>query len=71
MNILTIVSYYGEINTGIVNQFELNGLAGKMQLTMDSIDEGDAFAPLVLANLQKLKPRICIPAENRDVDVRC
>ena len=70
-NYLTVQSVLGELNSPEVNSIDLNGLGGKATITMDAIDDGDVYIWNVIANMQDLRPRICVPAETRDVKPRC
>jgi hypothetical protein len=70
MNRLTFISAAGEINSTVIDVPDINGPVGKMLLTMGTIDQGETFGWLVIVNLPKIKPRIAVAAETRDVKVR-
>lgn len=67
MNTLRLVSSYGEINSAEINNPEIDGSLGKMQLTMGTIDEGETFGWLVIINFPKIIPRVAVAKEDRNV----
>lgn len=71
MNYLSILSVKGEVDSLHVNELDVNGLGGKAQLVWDVIDDGAEYPWNVTANLPDIVPRVCVPAETRDVKPRC
>jgi hypothetical protein len=64
MNVLTVTAMFGELNSVMLNQLELDGLGGEAELVMDSMGLGEAFAPLLIVGFPSINPRVCIPAES-------
>lgn len=64
MNVLSITETFGELNSMMLNQLELNGIGGEAELVMDLMAAGEAFAPLLIVGFPTINPRVCIPAEN-------
>lgn len=71
MNYLSRISIKGETNTLQTNELDVNGVGGKMLLVWGVIDDGAVYPWNVTANLPKIKPRVCVPAETRNVKPRC
>ena len=67
----TLDEVYGEINSMNINKIPTGGIGGKATLTVQSIDEGETLRVIVIANLQDLTPRVCVPQETRKAKVRC
>lgn len=70
--IFTVTEVQGELNSQLVNQVDVNQPTGSATLTLGLIEDG-AFDTYwnVIVNLPKIKPRVCVPAENRTAKPRC
>jgi len=68
----TVTSLQGEVNSQQINLVDVNQPSGNALVVLGLIEDG-AFDTYwnVIVNLPKIKPRICIPAETRDVKPRC
>jgi hypothetical protein len=71
MNILQIINTFGEINSMQVNLIPVDDMGGDAELILDLMGSGTAFAPLILRNFPKFRPRVCVPAETPNVKVEC
>lgn len=69
MNTLQLADAQGEINSLTFNNIPVNDVAGDAVLTLDAMDEGEAFPILVVINFPKIKPRVTVPNETRDIVV--
>jgi hypothetical protein len=69
MNTLQLADAQGEINSLTFNTIPVNDVAGDAVLTLDAMDEGEAFPILVVINFPKIKPRVTVPNETRDIVV--
>lgn len=67
MNTLEYISSFGEVNSTETDNLEINGAGGKMLLTIGAIDEGETYGWLVIINFPKIKPRIAVAKEDRNV----
>lgn len=68
----TVTDLQGEINSQLMNQVEVNQPTGSALLVLGLIEDGflETYWS-VIVNLPKIKPRVCIPAENRTAKPRC
>jgi hypothetical protein len=67
MNTLQLTEALGELNSLMFNHIPVNDLTGDAVLTLDLMDEGEAFPVLVVINFPTILPRIAVPDENRDI----
>lgn len=67
MNTLHYLGSVGDINSTNTNDVELNGSRGRMLLRIGAIDEGETYGWLVIINFPKIKPRIAVAKEDRNV----
>lgn len=68
----TVTDVQGEINSQLVNQVDVNQPTGSALLVLGLIEDGffETYWS-VIVNLPKIKPRVCIPAEDRTAKPRC
>lgn len=69
---LTITELYGELNSQQINEVDVNQPSGSALLVLGLIQDTyfDTYWN-VIVNFPRIKPRICIAAEDRDVKPRC
>lgn len=68
----TVTELYGELNSQLVNEAEVNQPTGSALLVLGLIQDGffETYWNVII-NLPKIKPRVCIPAEDRTAKPRC
>lgn len=60
---LEILDYFGEMNSVQTDVLEVDGIGGSILLTMDLVDSGSGFTPLVSRSLPNIVPRISVARE--------
>jgi hypothetical protein len=66
---LEIIDYWGEVDSVVHNFLEVDGVGGLIHLTIDSIDEGEGFTPIVTRSIPNVIPRISVARETKTIKV--
>lgn len=68
----TVTELYGELNSQQLNEVDVNQPTGSALVVLGLIEDGDFETYWnIIVNFPKIKPRVCVPAENRDAKPRC